>query len=221
MIAAEPTRLTSVGDSSASSPGSTNCSRMKKANASPTSDASPRSRATSPDDDGEGERQDDDRDVPLVVEEVVGGPPSAPASRVSTSVVPLGHPGRDDLRRELDLHEVPGALARRGPPRRRSRRSAARPGSMPQSNGLDRDDPAVGIGGARAAGATAAACCARVGSPLGHSTTSPMTVARPTGTSSSSISHTARRRRPDLRGRRRRVGVGTVAVGVAGGTRSG
>ena len=48
MIAAEPTRLTSVGDSSASRPGSMNWSRMKNANASPTSDASPRSRATSP-----------------------------------------------------------------------------------------------------------------------------------------------------------------------------
>jgi hypothetical protein len=46
MIAAEPTRLTSVGEESPSRPGSRNCSITKNANASPTRAARPRSRAT-------------------------------------------------------------------------------------------------------------------------------------------------------------------------------
>jgi hypothetical protein len=46
MIAEEPTSVISVGELSARIPGSTNFSRMKKANPSPRRDAIPRSRAT-------------------------------------------------------------------------------------------------------------------------------------------------------------------------------
>ena len=215
MIADEPTRLTSVGDSSASSPGSTNCSRMKKANASPTQRREAAQPRHHPDDDGEGDRQHDDRGVPLVVEEAVGRPALGPGVAGEHERVALGDAGRDDLRRQLDLLEVPGALAVEdlhdgGRARSRRRRVGA------QSNVLDGDHPRVGIRRARRE------------RDLGGLLRPGRLVARPQHEQPDDGGQADRdeeqQHQPDrppaaaegLRAGRRRVGVGTVAVGVAG-----
>ena len=120
-----------------------------------------------PDDDGEGDRQDDDRGVRARSRRSrTAAPPSAPASRVSTSVSPSATPSATTSGGELDLLEVPGALAvedlhdggRAGLRDARGRRRSRTP--RPRRPGRrGRSCPA--------AGTSAAACSARVGSPLG------------------------------------------------------
>ena len=213
MIADEPTRLTSVGETPASSPGSTNCSRMKKANAEADQRGQPAQPRDQPDDDGEGERQHDDRRVALVVEEAVRRPALGAGVAGEDERVALLDAVGDDVGGSSICWKSPVARRRRAP--RRPRRHRSRDGRVvPQSKASTDTTRASGYVGARRQW-TSAACCGagRLVARPEHEQAE--TVASPTGTRSSSISQTAAGAGAEgLRARRRGVRVGTVAVGV-------
>ena len=205
MIADEPTRLTRVGDSLGQQRRQHELQQDEEGERQPDQRREPAQPGDQPHDDGEDDRQHHHRRVALVVVEAVGRPALGAGVAGEDEHVALLDAVRDDVGRQVDLHEVARPLAVEDL-HDRGGAAGRTAGSVPQSKASTETTRASGysVPGRQLDLGRLLRRGRLVGRPEHEQAER---VARPTGTRSSSISQTARRRR------RRASGLGGGASG--------